>query len=72
MNLKARICLLMHDSMSMIMYRVVGAGRNVREPYRVCMDCGTAWAYDTDKMRVTYPIAEDRAGGETFGKVGEV
>lgn len=50
------ICRLFHDNLSIVFYRPAGwigaLGGPERAAYRVCLDCGTEFAYDTKKMKL--------------------
>lgn len=56
--MKSILCRLLHDNLSMVFYRA-RVGR--KEPYRVCLECGQEFAYDTDRMRVGRAIRNETA-----------
>lgn len=59
--MKSILCRLLHDNLSMVFYRA-RAGR--KDPYRVCLDCGQAFTYDTDRMRLGRAIRDEAAACE--------
>lgn len=59
--LKAIWCRMFHDSLSMIFYKPgwASAPERKRIPYRVCLCCGQAFYYDTQRMTTGRPMKSD-------------